>query len=534
MLASGLSGLIQKKESCSRKSNQFIGSKFMPFNLTTEPWIPVISPDFQRREVSLIELFQCWNTVKEIQGDNPPTTFALYRLLLAILHHVYQGPTDTEHWEEIADDDAQKAISYLTDNAELFDLLHPDRPFMQDASITQDAAAEIYQANTLHGNNTSTVFCHEHQWSSATLTISEAARLVIRLQWFDVGGRKTGSPISAGVIPTMDAANVLIRGDTLKDTLLLNLMQYAPDKEIPSVVRGKDLPCWEQEQSKAIERSPSGYIDYLTLQWRKVRIFLKDNQVVNIAFQGGDRLPKTVDASQWECGVAYHQNKKGLFKVTLDLNRSLWRDSAAFLQSSDVGKRPRIIDWLAELQADELAEERLRLQILGLSVDNAKPLGWSNENLTAPMIYLKEKPLWEALANSIKVAEEHQQVFRSFKGSPYFALADVLKYHDVAALARNLDGESRYWAVLDEAFPKLLFELSNDREVMGDGAVRYGNQRLVEWTNTIQNAARDAFTESIAAIRNYEARAAALRSLNYHLTKLRGEETKSTKKGKKR
>jgi CRISPR system Cascade subunit CasA len=506
----------------------------MSFNLTTESWIPVITPDFQRREVSLIELFDCWNTVKEIQGDNPPTTFALYRLLVGLSHHVYQGPTDTEHWEEIFEDDGQQIVTYLKENADLFDLLHPERPFMQDASISQDLAAEVYQPNVLHGNNTSTVFCHEHLWSNATLTIPEAARLVIRLQWFDVGGRKTGTTIPASIIPTMDAANVLLQGKNLKENLLLNLMQYAPENEIPSVVKGKDLPCWEQEPVKGTERIPNGYIDYLTFQWRKVHLFFKDNQVVNVAFQGGDRLPKTVDASQWECSVAYRQTKKGLFTVRLNLSRSLWRDSTAFFQSSDTGKRPRIIDWIAELQADELADERLKMKILGLSVDNAKPLGWSCENLTAPIIYLSEKLLWEALSRAINQAEEHQQVFRSFKGSPYFALAEVLKYHDAGALARNLDGESRYWAVLDEEFPKLLFDLPNHREEMSDGSVRYGNQRLVEWTKTIQNAAEDAFTDSITAIRNYEARAAALRSLNRHLTKLRGEETKSTKTSKKK
>lgn len=506
----------------------------MSFNLTTEPWIPVITPDFQRREVSLIEIFNCWNTIKEIQGDNPPTTFALYRLLVALLHHVYQGPTDTEHWEEIDEDNGQKVIAYLKEKADLFDLLHPKRPFMQDAFMSKDSAAEVYQPHVLHGNNTSTVFCHEHLWSNSNLTISEAARLIVRLQWFDVGGRKPGTSIPAGVIPTMDAANILVKGKHLKKTLLLNLMQYAPEKEIPCVVQGNDLPCWEQETLKAIERSPKGYIDYLTFQWRKTCIFLNENQVINIAFQGGDRLPKSVAASQWECNIAYHQTKKGLLTVKLNLSRALWRDSAAFLQSSDTGKRPRIIDWIAELQADELAEKHLTLQILGLSVDNAKPLGWSTEKFTAPIIYLNEKPLWDALSSAINQAEEHQQVFRSFKGSPYFALAEVLKYHNIAALARNLDGESRYWAVLDEEFLKLLFDLPKDKEISGDGSIRYGNQCLVEWTKTIQKAAKDAFTDSITAIRNYEARAIALRSLNYHLAKLRGEEKKPTKTGTKR
>ncbi|BDM82863.1 type I-E CRISPR-associated protein Cse1/CasA [Acaryochloris marina] len=502
----------------------------MNFNLVYKSWIPVVSLRFQLEEISLLEIFESWNTIKEIQGDNPPTSLALYHFLLAILHRAYQGPKDIDHWEQIEQDDGKKASAYLKSHTDCFDLQHPERPFMQDATIAQDAAAEIYQAHVLHGNNTSTVFCHDHQWSGASISIPEAARLVLRLHWFDVGGRKTGSSISAGVIPTMDAANVLVQGKTLKETLLLNLMQYNPQKEIPSVINGDDLPAWEREPSAAVERIPNGYIDYLTYQWRRVRLFFEGDRAVNVAFHNGDRIPKGVEASQWECGVAYRQTKQGLFKVRLNLSRSLWRDSAAFLQSSDLGKRPRIIGWIADLQEEELAEERLSFQVLGLSVDNAKPLGWSRENFSAPMLYLKEKRLWEALVIAIRTAEEHQNVFRSFKGSPYYALAEILKYGDAGALANALDGESRYWVTLDQAFPELLFALPDDCETMADGVTRYGNRQLPIWTKTVQSAATNAFTESIASIRNYEARAAALRALSYHLAKLRGDIKPKSKK----
>ncbi|MFN5515929.1 MAG: type I-E CRISPR-associated protein Cse1/CasA [Cyanobacteriota bacterium] len=57
----------------------------MSFNLTRQPWILVIFPDFKCRTLSLIELFEQWQLIKDIQGDNPPTTLALTRLLLALL-----------------------------------------------------------------------------------------------------------------------------------------------------------------------------------------------------------------------------------------------------------------------------------------------------------------------------------------------------------------------------------------------------------------------------------------------------------------
>jgi CRISPR system Cascade subunit CasA len=457
-------------------------------------------------------------------------------LLLAILHRAYQGPKNVDHWEEIQQDDGKKAIAYLNQWRDRFDLLHPEYPFMQDVTIDEKDAGEVYLASVLHGNNTSTVFCHEHQWSSASLTIPEAARLVLRLHNFDTGGRKTGATDSAAVLPLMDAANVLVQGENLRETLLLNLMEYDPARDKPSVVTSDDLPCWEHQCQKAKERIPVGYIDYLTYQWRRVKLFTQDKQVVRVALHPGDRIPKDISVAQWECGIAYTKTAKGLDKVRLSLARALWRDSAVFLQSAETSNRPRILDWVAILKAEEgLIESSIHLQILGLNVDPkiiAKPMEWSAHQFTTPLMYLTDKSLYQSLTCAITTAETHRQLFKSFRGSPYHALAEALNNNDPGSFASSLDGESRYWATLDRAFQELLQALPTDKLVDGNG-ITYGNTQLPEWTKTLQKAARDAFTESIASIRNYEARAKALRALEWKLADLRASpEEKAAKKAK--
>lgn len=503
------------------------------FNLIDQPWIPVTNQNWQRQDISLTELLTTWETLKEIQADNPPTTLAIYRFLLAILHRAYEGPKNVDHWEEIQQDNGKKAIAYLNQWRDRFDLFHLDYPFMQDAAIQEKDAGEVYLASVLHGNNTSTVFCHEHQWSNAALTIPEAARLVLRLHNFDTGGRKTGATDSAAVLPMMDAANVLVRGKYLRETLLLNLIEYDTAREKPSVVTGEDTPAWERIAQKAKERIPAGYIDYLTYQWRRVKLFVQDEQVIRVALHPGDRLPKDLSTSQWECGIAYTKTKKGLMTVRLNSMRSLWRDSAVFLQSAETSSRPRILDWVAILKAEEgLVTSNLHLQVLGLNVDNAKPLGWSSQQFAAPLIYLTDKSLWQSLSQAIAIAEDHQQLFRAFRGSPYHALAEVLNNNDAGSFSATLDGESRYWATLDRTFQTLLGELPEDKTEDGNG-ITYGNTKLPEWTKTVQKAARDAFTESIASIRNYEARAKALRALEWKLADLRASpEEKEAKKAK--
>jgi CRISPR system Cascade subunit CasA len=509
-----------------------MSSNTISFNLTQQPWISVVSQTWQQTEISLIHLFEAGAQFRAIQAENPPTTLALYRFLVALMHHVYQGPEDEADWEDIQADQGKKVVAYLKANNHYFDLLAPERPFMQDPTLTLEMGAEIYQAHVLHGNNTSTVFCHEHEWSGTSLGLATAARLVLRLHTFDVMGKKAGSSESAKSIPLMDAANVIVQGENLRETLFLNLMQYNA-KDIPSAVNGQDLPAWERDPQPASERIPAGYIDYLTFQWRRVRLFTENERAIKVAFHAGDRLPKDISATIWECGIAYIKNPKGLFTVRLDLNRSLWRDATAFLQSSDDNACPRLIGgWLAELKAEGLIEQYLKLQILGLRVDNAKPLSWTSENFSAPVAYIKNKPLWQALVKALKLAEDHQHIFRSFKGSPYHALAEALNHPEAGNFAKSLDGESRYWAMLDQNFPDLLKDLPNER-ISDLNGVRYGDQALTKWQETLQQAARQAFIESILGIRNYEARAKALRTLEWKLKDLRSSpEEKAARKVK--
>lgn len=505
----------------------------MPFDLLDQPWIPVVTPDFQIQEVSLTQLFQTWATLREIQADNPPTTLALHRFLLAILHRAYQGPRNADHWEAIFEDNGQEAIAYLGSQRDRFDLLHPEHPFMQDPVLPLEKAVPIYAIHTM---STSEVFSHEHEWSGYSLSLPEAARLLVRLQGVDITslrafyvGQSSGNR-SAVNTPTINAANVLVRGRTLKQTLLFNLMRYDPASDMPSAVTGEDLPAWETGYGgKPKKALPQGYISYLSFPWRRLRLFPEGDQVGQLAITMGNSLPDKVSPQQWECGVAYRDDKP----VRLSLSKQLWRDADAFVLNAGGQHRPRIVDWLSELKREDLVDDIVTFQISGLSADKAKPLGWSWEQFSAPIQYVTEPDLAQVLKTAITIAESHQQVFRSFKGSPYFALAEALKNGDPASLANALDGESRYWARLDHAFSELLNAFPQDKQTGADGIIRYGFKELPAWTQTVQTAARQAFTESIASIRNYQARAVALRILEWKLADLRASpEEKEAKKAK--
>jgi CRISPR system Cascade subunit CasA len=232
------------------------------------------------------------------QGFDSFSTQLITPLNGYLLHHVYLGPKDEDKWEEIQEDNGQKVIAYLESHQDRFDLFHPEYPFMQDVALSQVKPVPIY---ALHTMSQCRVFSHEHEWSGYTLMAPEAARLLVRLQGMDITslrafyvGQSSGNR-SAVNTPPINAANVLIQGENLRQTLLLNLIRYDPGSNYPSVINGPDIPFWEIGYAgKPIKAVPAGYIQYLTFPWRRLKLFGTPESISEIAITMGHSLPDKV------------------------------------------------------------------------------------------------------------------------------------------------------------------------------------------------------------------------------------------------
>ena len=103
------------------------------------------------------------------------------------------------------------------------------------------------------------------------MTPADAARLVITEQAFAVGGGKsdTGNTTHA---PLVSGAIVLVRGQTLFETLWLNLTIFGERKPVASLET--DAPVWERPTGTPHSEAarPKGYLDYLTWQSRTLRL----------------------------------------------------------------------------------------------------------------------------------------------------------------------------------------------------------------------------------------------------------------------
>src|SRR5688572_1146322 len=105
------------------------------FNLIDEPWLPSIRLDGMPVELSLWETLREAPRLRELQGETPLVTAALYRPLLAILHRVF-GPHRRREWQQLwqaGQWDETALEAYFRQWRSRFDLFEAEHPFYQIA-----------------------------------------------------------------------------------------------------------------------------------------------------------------------------------------------------------------------------------------------------------------------------------------------------------------------------------------------------------------------------------------------------------------
>lgn len=432
------------------------------FNLTTEPWIPcrmASSAEHKLQNFSLEETLTRAHEVAEIVGDSPPVTIALHRLLLAVLHRSL-GALDPEAWQEVHQHgkfDATKVDAYLDKFRNRFDLFDKQHPFYQARDVRpprdEEEGKDSIGQYAFEFTDTAMFFGDRTQPTLPSVSVEQAARLLIAFHSFDIGGTRSGETVksqgnkrqstsekaveqnpqkeerSAKAAPLLNCAVALIRGRNLFETLMLNLFYKDEDFFIKFTraaheLKGDekpDLPAWERDDvTNADTRKPNGYMDLLTWQSRRLRLGApveKDGKLM--VKQGvvikGFRFPEKYERYDKETMLTFTRNRdpkskrEGFLPLGFDEDRVLWRDAHALFHSvKDKQAKPLMLDWLSELKdSGALSEEyAIPIDFLGLSVNQAKPLFWRHERLPLPLRYLQDTELCNELKAALDVADE--------------------------------------------------------------------------------------------------------------------------------
>lgn len=360
------------------------------FDLTREPWLPVLRHDGTEVELSLLDVFAQAGEVRRLVGDVPTQEFALLRLLLAVLHDAVDGPADLDAWQGLWDgglplEGPEGIASYLDRHRDRLDLLHPEAPFFQTPGL-RTAKEEIASLDRLVADvPNGTRFFTMRARGVERLSYAEAARWLVHTHAFDTSGIKTGAvgdprvrggrvyPLGVGWSGNL--GSVFVEGDDLRETLLLNLVAF--DTENLRIDGDGDRPAWRypvtgpaETDPLELSRRPAGVRDLYTWQSRRIRLVFDDEGVHGVVLAYGDPLsPRNQHMREpmtaWRRSPA-QEKKQNLAQVYLprehDPGMSAWRGLGALVAGRVPGMeqrkeaaaivRPRILDWVARLTVE--------------------------------------------------------------------------------------------------------------------------------------------------------------------------------------
>ncbi|MER7211475.1 type I-E CRISPR-associated protein Cse1/CasA [Streptosporangium sp. NPDC000239] len=454
------------------------------FDLLTRPWIPVVGDDGETRQLGLRDVVLNAHTIRQITAETPTMTAALHRFLLAFFHRVY-GPESEEAWQELWTTEqlpTEALDTYLHRHRHRFDLFHPEVPFMQCAklaSLTPATAAKLVPYRAV-GNNV-TLFDHTTAADRVTLSPQEAARWLVTVQAFDPGGMKTPyeKDKSSERAPCNDFGVVVVEGENLKETLLLNALVYLPDHQKPMMTAPDDRPVWEEETGpspRPDKRTARGWTDLLT--WPSRRVLLsatgsgENTLVEGVVITPGTRLDASLIDEEWMAAFRRPRDAKGKFKksspilpVRLHPLRGIWRHSVELLltdvwEEGRNRRRPAALDQIAEL-----AERRLiplnavyTLRVFGQRLDSKASVieAWMEEQVPAPVPLLraKDENLGAIIGHAIALADDAGSALRSFQA----------EYRKDFRDTTTPDIDHQYWPRLSRPFGAFLVALGDARD----------------------------------------------------------------------
>lgn len=358
------------------------------FDVLTEPWIPVIRIDGSRDEMGILTCLKQAHELREIRDPSPIIEFGLYRLLVAFVLDALilagrrpEDPLDLKGMLEDGRFDPGMIEDYVKQCGDVFDLFHPERPFLQTkiGKAKCKPLAGMYPA-TPSGTNVSH-WHHQHE-RAVSVPLPGVARLLTTIAPFMTAG-------GAGLSPSINGAPAVYAvptGRDLFETVVLNIPLRNQDS-------GGGVIAWRSKGSPGQERSQAAMTEALTWRPRQIQLVphISDGASVcvrEMKFEKGDSTRLNwIDAN-----LAYRYDKDKVTPVRMRENRPIWRDAGPLLLLSEgkhgrgetavAFRRPDVIE-----QAFVLTDESdsLTVQVYGMRTDmKMKVFEWAKSAWSIP------------------------------------------------------------------------------------------------------------------------------------------------------
>jgi len=497
------------------------------FNVLTEPWIPVSRLDGTRDELGILPCLEQAHELREIRDPAPIIEFGLYRLLVAFVLDALilancrpEDPIDLKELIKKRHFDGKLFDDYVKHCGDVFDLFHPERPFLQVA-LTANANTELGPTDALFAqipSGSEAIHWHHSKEGHLSISATQAALLLTAVSPFMKQGGRGYSPSINGSSPLYATP----MGDSLFKTLVLNLPLRPYGKLVPSA-------AWVQETKPQGRKTPISVADGFTWQPRQLTFVVKEggpSVVSGLVFKPGFQ----VDGTSWiDPNLAYQWGDKGAEKVSMRRNRPLWRDAGALalLPVGELGKgvnkvamrRPDVVE-----QAFEVLDfqEPLCLRAYGLQAKQANVYEWISSELCVPANLGKTTRLGVIVDSELHLADSGARVLRSaiLRLSPEFEREErkppgKRKRWDKRSIRNLADRSERaYWQHLESRFYPLMNAFAqldpdvapNDRVLIATTARDWREAILRFSLEQFESSAKDMDADADALERQVRAR----------------------------
>lgn len=399
------------------------------FNLIDEPWIKVIDENNQNTMVSIKAIFENANKYKKIAGDMATQDFAVFRVLLSILHTVYSRfDFYGDVYENVHLDEKFKPINELDDEDDIdeykealmetwknlwknkcftdsinkylekwhdrFYLFDDKYPFFQVSE--EDIADKINENskknllkyiegsnkkdNLVKGKTINRLICEsdhklamfspKYDENKSKLSEADIIRWLIMYQGYTGVADKVKLETkkyttSKGWL--YDIGGIYVNGENLFETFMLNLILVHPNLDTKI-----QKPCWEYENEELIQNYlKNKEIDNLAelyTNWSRV-IYINSELNIKKDFKFFSvKLPEINHENNFlECMtlLKYDEKEKVYKPLKHELYKSLWRNYGLITTDKNIGIRR----WLDNVK-NEIKDFKINIIAISMQADN--------------------------------------------------------------------------------------------------------------------------------------------------------------------
>ena len=464
------------------------------FNTLTEPWLPVITLSGKSEELGILDCLERAHELKEIRANAPIVEFGLYRLLTAFVLDMLisagrrpEIPPELKLLLREGKFDRGMIRQYVEMCGDVFDLFHPERPFLQTKMGDEPvkALAGMFPAVP---SGTNAMIWHHGNEQDFSVSAPEAAGLLTTIAPFMTSG-------GAGLSPSINGAPALYTlpsGNTIFETLMMNIIPARSQEN------GDGKIAWRNDRSPGGDRSQATLPEALTWRPRQIQLIPENScgggiVVRKMKFKKGDST-----RMEWrDPNIAYRFDKDKITPVRMRENRPVWRDSGPLVLLNQLSRGSG--DSKVSFRRSDVVEQafllsgkdkKIIVHIYGMRTDmKMKIFEWVKSSLVIPSNLGISTRLGALVQNELDKADQASYFLRSCIKNLYPRGGEGNKNALAALVDRS---EKAFWQGLESVFFELMQRISSLPPDSAEDADTI-NSAAKDWRGSIRRFALEQF-----------------------------------------